>query len=92
MYSMYKNPGFDSEHSSIISLGSKPGEISRIMKKNMVNSRRFFLLDQKHLKELSNPQNINNKSLFIPEDYSLDHKRDLERFHHSINKRDKALE
>ena len=51
MYSMYKNAGFESDtHSSIISLGSKAGELTRMMNKNAINSRRFFLLDQKNLK------------------------------------------
>ena len=51
MYSMYKNANFESDtHSSMISLGSKPGELTRMMNKNAINSRRFFLLDQKHLK------------------------------------------
>ena len=51
MYSMYKNAGFESDtHSSIISLGSKAGELTRMLNKNAINSRRFFLLDQKNLK------------------------------------------
>lgn len=94
MYSMYKNPGYDSDtHSSIISLGSKAGELTRMLNKNAVNSRRFFLLDRENLKQLAKPENIGDRSLFMPEDYSIDHKKDLETFHKSMTRRkDKPIE
>jgi hypothetical protein len=37
-------------------------------------------LDEKHLAMLKEPENIRNISLFTPEGYSTDHKRDLEKF------------
>ena len=37
-----------------------------------------MILDSKHLKLLKDPDNIRNVSLFTPEGYSTDHKRDLD--------------
>ena len=94
MYSMYKNPGYDSDnHSSKMSIGSRGGELSRMLNKNAINSNRFFILDRENLKKLAIPENINDKSLFRPEDYSINHKQDLDNFHKSMTRRNnRAIE
>jgi hypothetical protein len=55
-------------------------EIGRIRDRNGRNSSKKMMLDQRHLALLKDPENIRNVSLFTPEGYSTDHKRDLENF------------
>jgi hypothetical protein len=56
---------------------SNGGELSRLMAKNSENGKQFALLDQKHLEQLQIPENIRNSSLYLPEGYSKDHRKDL---------------
>jgi len=39
-----------------------------------------MLLDRDHLTKLKDPDNIRDQSLFVPELYSTDHKKDLDEF------------
>ena len=55
-------------------------EISRMNNRDGRNNRQKMNLDQRHLALLKDPDNIRNVSLFTPEGYSTDHKRDLDNF------------
>ena len=58
---------------------SRPdGEVSRLLAQNSENCRQFALLDKNHLFQLQNPKNIRATHLYEPEDYSKDHKQDLQ--------------
>ena len=46
-----------------------------------------MLLDKEHLTKLKDPENIRDRSLFVPEGYSTDHKRDLEEFAKKLKKK-----
>jgi len=54
--------------------------------------KRTLILDKDHLSKLKDPDNIRDRSLFVPEGYSTDHRRDLEVYSLKSKKKKKSDE
>jgi hypothetical protein len=54
-------------------------EIKRRLNHNFANSKKWLILDPAKLAKLRKRENMRDKELYIPEGFSSDHKKDLQR-------------